>query len=227
MRRHLLAMTVLLATAACSRTFTARVVQTHPMALPAGASRTSAAAEIVLGDMELRVPPPPAAGQHVTQARPVPYPLRNRATFSVVSRDRLRFHVHLEHKWPTWADPRTWEVYLVDGDGHRFEPEGMDRARQSHVTSMWDRELRTAQRDWFGDVVAYNQDGWRRREPLGSLSVFTGVADVTFYQPDLMSRDLSSVKLVVTRPGTTLEFRWDFQLPRGDDAPPTMVAPKT
>lgn len=206
----------------CSRTFTARVVQSHPLALAAGDVRVSEPAEIKLGDMELRVPPPPPPGKQVTQARPEQYPLVNVATFSMVSRDRLRFHVQLEHKWPTWADLRTWEVYLVDGDGHRYEPEGIDRAQQSHKTSSWDNELRTAQRNQYGDIVAYNQDGWKRRTPLGMMSVFTGRADVVFYQPDLVTADLSSVRLVVTRPGTTLEFRWDFRPPTADGWVPSV-----
>ena len=42
---------------------------------------------------------------------------------------------------------------------------------------MWDQEVRSVQRNRFGDVVAINDDGWRRRLPLGSLSVFRGMLE--------------------------------------------------
>ena len=98
----------------------------------------------------------------VATARHQRYPLRNVATFALISRDRIRFHVQLEHKWPSWADVRTWDVYLVDDDGHRYVPTGVERARVGHSTSMWDREVRTAQRNLYGDITAFNEDGFAR-----------------------------------------------------------------
>jgi hypothetical protein len=75
---------------------------------------------------------------------------------------------------------------------------------------MWDREIRTARRNMYGDIVSINEDGWRRRQTLGSLSVFRGTADFVFYQRDLFTPDMRNLKLVVRRPGQAFEFRWNF-----------------
>jgi hypothetical protein len=79
------------------------------------------------------------------------------------------------------------------------------------ITRMWDREIRSAQRNQYGDVVAINDDGWRRRQTLGSLSVFRGNADFVFYQRDLFNVNVHSLRLVVKRSGEAFEFTWRFQ----------------
>jgi hypothetical protein len=76
---------------------------------------------------------------------------------------------------------------------------------------MWDREQRSAVRNQYGDVVRINDDGWRSRQTLGSLSVFRGKADFTFYQRDLFHVNVRSLKLVVKRSGEAFEFMWRFQ----------------
>jgi hypothetical protein len=76
---------------------------------------------------------------------------------------------------------------------------------------MWDREQRTARRNQYGDIVAINDDGWKSRQTLGSLSVYRGRADFVFYQRDLFNQNVRSLKLVVRRPGEAFEFTWRFQ----------------
>lgn len=76
---------------------------------------------------------------------------------------------------------------------------------------MWDREQRTAIRNKFGDIVAINDDGWRNRQTLGSLSVFRGKADFVFYQRDLFHANVRKLKLVVSRPGEAFQFTWNFE----------------
>lgn len=193
----------------CTRTFQGEVVQPNPLDRPNETLRDSETVRIVTGDMELNVPR--EAEQRVSVLRNRRYPLVNQASFTVVSRDRLRFHVQLEHKWQEWADLQSWEVYMVDDKGRRYLPEGIEHARTKHIVSMWDYEIRSARRNMYGDIVAINEDGWRRRQPLGSLSVFRGTADFVFYQRDLFTPDVKRMTLVVRRTGQAFEFTWNFQ----------------
>ena len=195
---------------ACTRTFRASVVQPNPLAEPNETLRDSEKVTIVTGDMELNVPKEPGRAQRVSPMAMRRYPLKNTASFTVVSRDRLRFHVQLEHKWQEWADPSRWDVYLVDDRGRVWRPESTEHARTRHLVTMWDQEVRSVQRNMYGDIVAINEDGWKRRVPLGSLSVFRGKADFVFYQRDIFDEGVKWVKLVVKRPGVGFEFRWNF-----------------
>lgn len=192
----------------CSRTFEASIVQPNPLIRPTETLRDSERVVIVTGDMELESPNDPKHRVAIVNNRR--YPLENVASFTVVSRDRLRFHVQLEHKWQEWADLRTWEVYLVDDQHQRYLPEGVEHASTKHLVSMWDREVRTARRNRFGDIVAINEDGWVRRQPLGSLSVFRGRADFVFYRRDLFGPEDRKLTLVVRRPGQAFSFTWNF-----------------
>ncbi|MBK9030133.1 MAG: hypothetical protein IPL61_02140 [Myxococcales bacterium] len=126
---------------ACTRTFHAQVVQPNPLVKPTETLRDSEIVRIVTGDMELNLPR--EAEQRVSVLRHKRYPLINEASFTVVSRDRLRFHVQVDHKWIEWADLGTWEVYLVDDQGHRYLPEGIEHAHTKHMVSMWDYEIRS------------------------------------------------------------------------------------
>ena len=203
----------------CSRTFTGEAVQPNPVAMPTETLRSSEKITIVTGDMELEAPDAPRPAESATITHNHRYPLFNVASFTVVSRDRLRFHVQLDHKWQEWADLTTWTVHLEDGDGHRWDPESVEHARTRIITTMWDREQRTsicssAGRDATGaciQTVGVQEDGWKHRQTLGSLSVFRGNADFVFYQRDLMRTDLRRLKLVVSRPGQAFEFTWNFQ----------------
>jgi hypothetical protein len=46
---------------------------------------------------------------------------------------------------------------------------------------------------------------------MGSLSVFRGRADFVFYQRDLFTQEVRSMKLVVKRSGEAFEFLWHFR----------------
>ena len=56
-----------------------------------------------------------------------------------------------------------------------------------------------------------NDDGCKRRQTLGSLSVFRGRGDFVFYDRDLFTTNVRSLKLVVKRSGEAFEFVWRFQ----------------
>lgn len=211
---------VIVALAGCSRTFSGTAVQPNPLTNQAETLRVSEPITIVRGDMDLEAPAPPTGTGNASPARNKHYPLINKANFTLVSRDRLRFHVQIDHKWEEYANLNTWEVSLVDDAGHKFLPEAIEHANTRVITTMWDREQRSAicddnrNRDARGNcynTVGYQDDGWKRRQTLGSLSVYRGKADFVFYQRDLFTQNVRSLKLVVRRPGEAFEFTWRFQ----------------
>lgn len=205
-----LSMVALLAVG-CGRTFRGKATQPNPLARPTETLRQSEKITIVTGDMELDTPEPPGATQRVALVKNNRYPLYNQASFTIVSRDRLRFHVQVDHKWEEWADLGTWTVHLEDDAGRRWRPESIEHAKTKIMTTMWDREQRTAVRNRYGDIVALQEDGWRNRQTLGSLSVYRGKADFVFYQRDLFHANVKRLRLVVKRPGEAFEFTWNFQ----------------
>jgi hypothetical protein len=206
----------------CGRTFTAVAVQPNPLNTPADTLRQSEKISIVTGDMELDMPDAPVTNVRDKESSPVHnhhYPLVNQASFTMVSRDRLRFHVQLDHKWEEWADLKTWDVALVDDKGHEYTPETVEHARTHIITQMWGREQQTAicdshGRDAGGDCITTvghdEYSGWKRPMTLGTISVYRGNADFVFYQRDMMSKDVRWVKLIVKRSGHAFEFLWRF-----------------
>jgi len=209
--RVVVAVIALASAGGCSRTFKGVAVQPNPLVDQNETLRESEKITIVRGDMELEEPDAPRPTQRATILHNHRYPLFNEARFTMVSRDRLRFHVQIDHKWEEWADLNSWEVYLVDDKGRQWYPEAVEHASTKIITRMWDREQRTARRNQYGDIVEVMDDGWRRRQTLGSLSVFRGKADFVFYQRDLFNVSVRSLKLVVKRSGEAFEFLWHFQ----------------
>jgi hypothetical protein len=210
--RHHALLAALFAVAAaggCGRTFKSQVTQPNPLTQPLDTLRVSEVIVIVTGDMELNVP---AAGGASGGAAWVDqrYPLKNMAHFTVVSRDRLRFHVQIEHKWQDWADVSTWDAYLVDDTGRRYNPDDVDLTSDRVITKMWDYEQRSTVRNTFGDVVHVNNDGYKRRQALGSLSLFRGRGDFVFYHRDIFHPRVKSLTLHIERGGTAFEFTWRF-----------------
>jgi len=200
-----------LCVAGCSRTFHGTAVQPNPVAHPTETLRNSEKIRIITGDMELEEPDPAEPTQRATPVHNHHYPLINEASFTMVSRDRLRFHVQIDHKWQEWADLKTWDVTLQDDQGHVWVPESVEHARTKIITRMWDREQRTAIRNQYGDIVHLNDDGWKSRQTLGTLSVFRGNADFVFYQRDMFGSKVRWLKLTVKRSGEAFEFLWRFE----------------
>jgi len=195
----------------CTKTWHGTATQPNPMVHPTETLRVSEPIVITTHDMDLRVPEPTTDAQvQITHTKL--YPLENAASFSVVSRDRLRFHVQLEHKWQEWADPSTWTVTLTDDQGHTWTPETVEHQKPEMITQMWDQETRSVDREFGdkGDIVAIHDDAYKHRDFLGSLSVFRGHAEFEFYQRDIFTADVKSLTLKVHRPGYAFEFHWDF-----------------
>jgi hypothetical protein len=203
----------------CTRTFRGKVVQPNPLSEPTETLRQSEKITIVTGDMELEKPDDPEPTQRASAIHNNRYPLYNQASFTIVSRDRLRFHVQVDHKWQDWADLTTWNVKLVDDQGRNWTPESVEHVRTKIMTTMWDREQRTsicsdAGRDGRGEcynTIGFADDGWRNRQTLGTLSVYRGKADFVFYQRDLFHAGVRSLRLTVSRPGEAFEFTWKFE----------------
>src|SRR5215510_9589723 len=79
--------------AGCTTTQHAITTQPNPIgANPNEATHRSEKIDFFVRDMEL----------------PRTFKLRQSAYFAVVSRERLRFHVTLMHKWKEVADPTNW-----------------------------------------------------------------------------------------------------------------------
>lgn len=205
----LLAASLLAANGGCHKTLSARVVQPNPLCQPLETLRQSETADIVTGDHELRAP---EVGEARTGSLMGSQAIRlhNKAAFKVVSRDRLRFRLQVEHKWREWADISGWRAYLIDDRGRRYEPEHAETGRNEHVVSMWDYETRSAVRDRYGDITHVNQDGHKDRKALGSVSYFRGNSSLAFYARDLFTSELESLTLVLERPGMSLRWTWRF-----------------
>jgi len=204
--------------AGCHRAFHTSVVQPNPLSQPLETLRESERLTIVTGDMELSMPSVTGASSSYggTIAGQRRYPLQNAASFTVVSRDRLRFHVQIEHKWQEYAKLTNWNAYLIDDHGRVYVPQEVDFLSARHVVFMWDYETRSAVRNRFGDVVSVNDDGYRNRQPLGSLSLFRGRGDFVFYSRDIFTPDVQALTLVLEKSGVSFEFTWRFS----EDAPP-------
>jgi len=217
LRAGALVLSALACVAGCHKAFHTSVTQPNPLKEPLETLRESERLTIVTGDMELEMPAVAGSdanyGGSIVQNRR--YPLQNSASFTVVSRDRLRFHVQIEHKWQDYAKVTTWNAYLIDDQGQVYLPQEVDMASARHVVFMWDYETRTAVRNRFGDVMSLNNDGYRSRQPLGSLSLFRGKGDFVFYSRDIFTPKVQALTLVLERSGVTFEYTWRFN----EDAP--------
>jgi hypothetical protein len=193
----------------CSKTFHTSVNQPNPLASPLETLRQSEELVIVTGDMELNKPrrSGPSGGSVMVSDR---VPLNNKASFTVVSRDRLRFHVQIEHKWEEWAKVTGWSAELVDDKGRHYRPEDIDLVSAKHVVQMWDYERRSVVRNKFGDIVHVNNDGYKQRQFLGSLSLFRGRGDYVFYSRDIFTPDVRSLTLILKRRSMTFKYTWNF-----------------
>jgi hypothetical protein len=141
-------------------------------------ARTSLTGTIALGDMDL----------------PRLMRLSNSAYFVAISRDRLRFHVTLLHKWEEIADPTEWTAWIEDNLGRRFHPEDVDGRGLRAVTHVYDQGYR------------YSVN----TRPLYSINLFRGEGDYVFYRRDLLRKDLRWLMLVMRRPGYEYRYVWSF-----------------
>ncbi len=228
-RLHIVAVFVvatLSTTVGCHKRFSGAVTQPNPLKAPVDTLRISEKVTIVTGDMELKIPRN-QDGFALTQSGR--YPLKNVANFTVVSRDRLRFHVQLEHKWPEYAEVTNWKAVLIDDQGRMYRPETVEKRLHKHVVRMWDFEQRSVRRSHGtrGKIVAINDDGHLRRQHMGNLSVFRGKADFVFYHHDIFTPRIKSMTLLVGRSGLSFSFTWRFADKQQPGLPPSIIKVKS
>jgi hypothetical protein len=192
--KRLMVLALLVSSAACSRTFQAKTTQPNPIKYPPEVERRSDKLVIHLKDMEL----------------PRAFLLRQSAYFAVVSRDRLRFHIRLTHKWEEFADLRNWDATLVDDKGRTWKPEAKESRATRHLSRMWDVERRTAVWNSHGDVVKVNNDGYKERVPMESVDTFKGIGDLVFKAQDIFGRDVKKLTLTMKKGDLVLQFAWTF-----------------
>ncbi len=206
---------------ACHKTFSASVHQPNPLAQPLDTLRHSEELVITTGDMDLvhPRPAPHSSGASALQYMDR-YPLRNKASFTIVSRDRLRFHVQIEHKWKQYTDISTWKAVLTDDQGNAYQPTSIDSVKARHLVETWSFERRSTRRNAHGSIVHINNDGYRDRQPLGNLSVFRGKGDFVFFRRDIFGPKVRSMSLSLTRSGITFKFTWKF----AEDGEPVPVS---
>ncbi len=184
---------LLITSAACTKTLTAQTVLPNP-AVFTDVTPQSSKLHIDVRDMDL----------------PRTFTLRQSASFAMVNRERLRFHVTLVHKWQEIADPTTWNVHLVDDLGRVYYPETQEKRYDDHVTRMWDWEQRTAARNEYGDILpnGLRNDGWQRPQFLDSIDVFQGAGDYVFHANEILNRGVKSLTLIMSRSGMEYQFIW-------------------
>ena len=188
--------------AGCSKAqLSAHTMQPNPLAMPSNeVLRESKHLHIFVKDMDI----------------PRAFRMYQTAWFQVVSRDRIRFHVVLVHKWEEMTDVRGWNAHLEDDAGHVFYPEASEKRNNKHTSQVWDYERRTAMYNEFGDVIGTRNDGYKQRVPLDKVDLFKGSGDVVFHSPDLFSQNLRRLTLVLERDGLAYRFTWDLYDPRQD-----------
>lgn len=159
---------------ACTKRWSAEGVQPRLILAGDQDARTSVPLTIAMRDMD--------TGRYV---------LRNTAYYVFVSRDRLRFHVTLHHKWDDIADLETWSAYVEDETGRRLYPEEMSVSVRPVTT-------------------------WRRGPYTYVLHrpMYRGTADFTIYERDLFEAG-GRMTLVLERPGLVYRYRW-ISGPAGD-----------
>src|SRR5687767_2504389 len=135
---------VLLLLAGCSRTLQATAHQPNPLKYPKDTLRESAKLFIYVGH------------QDMDSIKTI---MANSARFVVVSKDRLRFHITIEHKWEEWADVNSWQVWLEDETGKRYHPEAKELSKNRNKSDYFEYDRRQITTDTFGNITRVAQPG--------------------------------------------------------------------
>ncbi len=195
----------------CRRTFSGQATQPNPLSIPGVSQRLSVPVLIVTGDKDIQYPEGQVIQQGMAWERDKPYPLKNIAQFMVVSRDRLRFHVQLEHKWLEYANVKNWSAYLVDDQGRKYKPQEVDTRTGTHTSKMWDYERRAVVKNSYGDITTINPlSGHHQRTALATFTLFRGKGDFVFYSRDIFTPTVKGLRLVLVHKATAFEFSWRF-----------------
>jgi hypothetical protein len=173
--------------AACTHTREARAIQPFPVRTQ-DAVPSSATLYIHERDMHL----------------PWDYQLRSSAQFTVVSRDRLRFHVGIVRYFEDEADTGGWTAWLVDENGEKYAPEEREVARVNRISVDWALYPYTP-----GDGWCPNAQPCKSRIVPG-YQVYQGVADYMFHVDGLFTPARQKLTLVLRRGGMEFHYVWRF-----------------
>jgi hypothetical protein len=196
---------IVVVVAGCTHTFTRDAVQPNPVVAASDpAARTSERITITRNDVDLVVPlsqvdthdpetpaVPAEYGPMVRNDKITSYgsyfrwPLETSASWTMVSRDDLRFHIAIDHKWLDYVDLAEWGAELVDDQGHVYRPTAVEH-RRAHI-------LYGAKRD------------------EAALTIYRGNGDFVFNAPGLLSANARWIKLVINHGVDKFEYTWKFQ----------------
>ncbi|HEY1549783.1 MAG TPA: hypothetical protein VGG28_18270 [Kofleriaceae bacterium] len=196
---------VLVVVAGCTHTFTRDAVQPNPVvAANDPTARTSERITITRNDVDLVVPtsqidardpetPSVTAeyGPMVTNDKVTSYgsyfrwPLQTSASWTMVSRDDLRFHIAIDHKWSDYVDLAEWGAELVDDQGHVYKPTKVENVRAR---------------------ILYGA-----KPSEAALTIYRGNGDLVFDAPGLLTANARWIKLVLNHGVDKFEYTWKFQ----------------
>jgi hypothetical protein len=215
MGKALVLVVALMGSAGCVTTFSSAAVQPNPLVIKDKTLLpTSAQITIVTGDMELNAQAPAILTE--SQAHYYRWPLYNTASWTMVGKDELRFHVQVDHKWEEYADITAWSAVLEDDQGHRYAPEAIEEVRKQIIMSTWDQGQRTtvcADRTADGycnDDAEFDVGSRKERLGFATLQVYRGNADLVFEQPNLMTPSIRWLKLTLKHGTESFQYQWKF-----------------
>lgn len=182
---------ILFLTACSSKTFSATVIQQSPARLPVSHdyARESARAIIALGDMDLGY-----------------YKLLNRAWFTIISKDRIRFYATLAHKQDDYSNPCNWQG-IITIDGQKFKTQ-CEKISNTHKTYMWDEIALPTAKTPGGDVIITSIFP-KYYTTLQSLTIYIGRSYFDVYSKDIANQ-MHNVELVLKQGGIKLKFKWQL-----------------
>jgi hypothetical protein len=113
------------------------------------------------------------------------WPLHTSASWTMVSRDDLRFHVAVDHKWSEYVDLAEWGAELVDDQGHVYRPTAVEN-RRAHIL-------------------------YGAKPEEAALTIYRGNGDFVFNAPGLLTANARWIKLVLSHGVDKFEYTWKFQ----------------
>ncbi|HKA88387.1 MAG TPA: hypothetical protein VKE22_12020 [Haliangiales bacterium] len=134
------------------------------------------------------------------------YQLRNSASFVVVSRDRLRFHVGIVRREEDDADTVSWDAWLEDAHGHRIARGEREVAHVDRISVGWALYPYRVDDSWCRQT----RPCLRRLDPGRVFDVYEGRADYVFTAPDLATSQDDGFTLVLRRGGVEYRYAWLF-----------------
>jgi hypothetical protein len=190
--------------AGCTHTFAQDAVQPNPLVATNNPSaRTSERITITRNDDDLVVPMsqvdtrdpetpavPAEYGPMVKNNKITSYgeyfkwPLKTSASWTMVSRDDLLFHIEVDHKWLDYVDLAEWRAELVDDQGRVYTPKAVER-RHAHI------------------IYSGHDDS--------AVTVYRGNGDLVFAAHDLLTANARWIKLVMHHGVDQFEYTWKFQ----------------